>query len=338
MASIAGIRDSRVAAHAKALEDMDRGALFEALVLTSAMVGNFLARTWDGSYDVERTHAYLLIVADRQLGLLPPFRKAAEERPGPSTDGMGSATTAAAFGSREFTQQDPRQWELTWHHQTGGNPRPEHADMDGTTVPADIGFTVDPGIGAPGCACVVEPVNPKGAAPPTVDIPYIDRLATAYRAKLTVREIAAIKEYQLHSYALNNALRDGLDLTNLTSPSGFNLSELRGLLDSATSKGVLQEDITLFRGVVADVKFPGIGEVFTDSAFCSTTPAEYLASAYSLGGRVVEIHLAAGTNVGFFGGAFAEAGSVGETLLSRGLRYTVKSLTDKRVVLEAFNV
>ena len=162
MPSISGIRDSRVAAHARALEKMDRGALFVALVETSAMVGNYLVQKWGGSYDVERTHAYLRIVADRQLGLLDPFRKADEPR-GPITDGMGSASAAAAFGAKEFTQQDPRQWELTWHHNTGGNARPEHADLDGATSPADIGFDVDPGIGAPGCACTVEPTNPKGA-------------------------------------------------------------------------------------------------------------------------------------------------------------------------------
>jgi len=148
---------------------MDRGRLFSALVETSAMVGNFLAAKWDGTYDSKRTHAYLLVMADHQLGLIKPPRKAIDdsELTGPTTDGLGSASAAASFGVREFTQQDPRSWELLWTHTAGQNPRPQHLEAGGTTADAAEGFDVAPGIGAPGCGCYIEPINPKGGVTPT---------------------------------------------------------------------------------------------------------------------------------------------------------------------------
>jgi hypothetical protein len=153
--NIPGIRDSRIKEHARALEDLDRSRLFIANVETSAMIGNYLAGEWDGEYDVLVTHDYLLVVADRQLGLLDRLRT------GVKTDGLGSATTAMAFAVREFTKQDPRTWQLLWTHTAGQNPRPQHLAAGGTVANASEGFDVAPGIGAPGCGCYIEPINPK---------------------------------------------------------------------------------------------------------------------------------------------------------------------------------
>jgi hypothetical protein len=337
MASIAGIRDSRVSAHARALEDMDRGALFEALALTSAMVGNFLARTWDGSYDVEHTHAYLRVMTDHQLGLLKPPRKAIDDAgvTGPVTDGIGSASAAAGFGAREFTQQDPRQWELTWHHQTGGNPRPEHADMDGTTVPADIGFTVDPGIGAPGCACVVEPVNPKTPAQTAEQVRETH--------ELRLREFFARAPKDLLDKTADGKLIGAIKYLRGTTSGPLSPEYLAKIKEAIVAQDKLiakygftyTQRESLFRGVIDDDGWfaPEVGKIWTDKGYTFASMSANRAAGYAGGaidnGWGIEILTKAGTKVMPYDRHIA-------VLLPRNLRYRILSVDRVRrmVVME----
>ena len=146
--SIQAFRDSRVAAHAAALEAEDRGRLLTALVETSGSVGNLLATQHGGpAYDVSVTVNYLTRVADTHI---------AEVR-----DGLGSATFAAYFGVTEFCSQDSRKtgrrWSVTWRHNGGGSGRPTHIQADGLTVPVGQPFGVTPAMGSVGCACTAEP-------------------------------------------------------------------------------------------------------------------------------------------------------------------------------------
>ena len=104
-----------------------------------------LALKHGGFYDPQRTHAYLFAMTESQLAA--------------HTDGRGSATGAVAFGVREFARQDNREWQLVWRHGASGpTSRPEHLAADGLTIPADGDFGVSPGIGSPGCNCVIEAV------------------------------------------------------------------------------------------------------------------------------------------------------------------------------------
>jgi len=331
MPSIPGIRDSRVAAHTKALEDMDRGGLFEALVLTSAMVGNFLARTWDSSYDVERTHAYLRILTDRQLGLLDSFKKAAGDKPGPITDGMGSASAAAAFGAKEFTQQDPRQWELTWHHQSGGNARPEHADLDGTTVDANIGFDADPGIGAPGCACVVEPTNPKGATVGPMSTPqqvesWQKRTFRGWWGKLTDQQRWAIGNYQGSGFRqMNRFLRDGTAVEDLTPQLRSWLVRDVDEMTSALEKSSLKTELTAFRhgDLPEGLK---VGDTFVDRGFVST-------SVRATGYDHMEIRIPAGFHAAANPASFL-GDNLGEVIIQRGSTFKVVAYDGQKTILE----
>jgi len=141
------IRDERISEHETALEEGDTGRLFTALVVTSATIGNLLDRTHGDGYDIDRTHGYL--------------RVAAREQSLHHAGGVASATTVAAFAVMEFTRQSPRQWQVMWHHGGGLNPRPEHESAAGLVVNAEDGFDVQPGMGAPGCSCYAEPINPR---------------------------------------------------------------------------------------------------------------------------------------------------------------------------------
>lgn len=336
---IRAVRDARVAAHQAAIDARDVGKLFAALVETSATVANVLIGQYGGTYDRERTFKYLQNMARFQLGYGP--LKAAPE---PTNDGAGSATAAAGFGVQEFVNQDNRQWQLVWHHNSGSNARDSHADADGTIVDATTGFDVDPGLGAPGCMCDIEPINPSGGliAPTEMTLRELEAAARAYKAAATEAKYGgrwyrnALRGFQEHSWDLQAALREGRKLTGMEKIGGLPANSRVRWLDEAISKGQFADDTVLYRGgLFRDMK---VGDTFTDAAYGSTSVSETIARGFvPQGGKLLEIHVAAGQNAAFLGGQFAKQ-SLGEVLLPRGMQYTVKEVVGDRIVLEVGNV
>lgn len=139
------------------------------------------------SYDVDRTLAFLKSVAasraewvnsatreklaaavddeDDEEGTGPAsvFDEAIGQRSGSA--GMALATTVGAFALTEAARQLARDRTVKTWRVTSGNPRPEHADMDGETVAIDAEFSNglnwpgDPVMGpdeVAGCQCTVD--------------------------------------------------------------------------------------------------------------------------------------------------------------------------------------
>lgn len=78
---------------------------------------------------------------------------------------MALATTVGAFALTEAARQLARDRTVKTWRVTSGNPRPEHADMDGETVAIDAEFSNglnwpgDPVMGpdeVAGCQCTVD--------------------------------------------------------------------------------------------------------------------------------------------------------------------------------------
>jgi hypothetical protein len=285
-------------------------------------------------------------MADHQLRLIPEFQKAQPslEDVGPTTDAVGSASAAAGFGVREFTNQDARRWEMVWHHNTGHDARAEHVDMDGVTAPADVGFDVDPGLGAPGCACYIEPINPSGSTSyGTLTLGDLTRMAKEFKGRLALEPKYhgtwtrnALRGFQTHSWDLQAALREGRKLTGLDKIGGLPANSRVRWLDEAIQQGQLADDTVLYRGVSEDlVRGMRVGDNLIDPAYGSTSISEGIARGF--GDRMLEIHAGAGTNAAFLGDQFAKQ-SLGEILLGRGTRYEIKEILADRIVVEVQGV
>jgi hypothetical protein len=159
--------------------DKDLAAELHAVaVAVSASVGKDVVRGlgFDSSvYDIDRTVDFLHAVSARIAGNVNQttadqleaaddpsavFATAAEGRA--AGIGVGLTTMASGFGvveaGRRIAEREGRNPTKTWV--TGQNPRPEHAALNGQSVPIDEPFSNGgqwPGDdGQPGCNCTVE--------------------------------------------------------------------------------------------------------------------------------------------------------------------------------------
>lgn len=169
------LRDSVAEAHVRALNTGKFDKVFNRLMKTSRAQANLYASKFGGTYDPKRTQKYIQAMTRSQLSSV--------------TDGMGSATSASHFGIEEFARQNPgRNWLLAWHHgSASARPRPEHIDMDGRTARIGEGFDVTPGLGAPGCGCMIELIE-QTLAPQTPSNPRVVG-STARWSKQQVRDL-----------------------------------------------------------------------------------------------------------------------------------------------------
>jgi hypothetical protein len=271
------------------------------------MIGNYLAQKWGEAYDPKRTHAYLLVMADHQLGLIKPPKKAIDDSglTGPVTDGLGSASAAAAFGAREFTQQSSRTWQLQWHHTAGKNPRPQHLEVAGQVANASEGFDVAPGIGAPGCGCYVEPINPVGTV-----------------TGLTPEMLDAIRAYTFDPW-INQGLRRG----GLTSLNAAGQKQALALKNAVLRQAVTKREMTVYRAVDGDVYDDAVGTTYKDQGFVSTTRDQFLADDITselTDGKVVEITIPEGSRVLEITDEMSSFEEMQEVLLPLASRYTVE--------------
>lgn len=164
-----------------------------AMSVTGQVAADVLAATGlaPDAYDTSRTEKFLRAVAESRAGKINSATfdqiQAALDDPGEDEDGnaarspakvfddaedggRGAAiattllTTFAGFATMETAKQNSSEATKTWVVNSG-NPRPEHADMDGETVPVRDTFSNgadwpgDPILGADGvanCQCSVE--------------------------------------------------------------------------------------------------------------------------------------------------------------------------------------
>jgi len=141
---VRALRDEVVHAHQIALDSGDIGKMATRLYKTSATVGNYYSSRFNGTFDPTRTRAYVNRMAKSQMKST-------------ALDGLGSASQATNFGTREFAKQNPRaDWVLTWRHFPSARSREAHSNAAGLEIPFGDDFGVIPPMGAPFCGCIAE--------------------------------------------------------------------------------------------------------------------------------------------------------------------------------------
>lgn len=248
----------------------------------------------------------------------------------------------------------------TWLATMDDRTRPEHAAMNGETVPIDESFSN--GSMFPddvNCRCtltygideskIAEPEPEPGDSYRTFS--EGDELRSwgdehfggpAWTGKLTPDELQDISDYQNGPhYDLNHWLRSGDELPEDIRPV---YKAWRDNLDSAIGKGAAPENITVFRGFEnpeISRNFDALdGIIIGDDGFVSTTLSEPVARRFARSYRdpvLAEIRVPKGTKMGYVDAV--NSVDEYEMLLPRGTRFRVVEAGytekgQKRVVLE----